>query len=272
VRVHLRLADEPCPVVADPEQLEEVLVNLVLNARDAMPDGGDLTVAVERLHIPSPEAAPVADLSPGEWVVLRVQDTGVGISEEVLPHIFEPFFTTKEVGKGVGLGLAQVYGIVQQHRGVIAVESEVGKGTTFTVFLPAADARAAGPSATSPFVVIWTDSPAVAATLQGWVARLGGQSAVVTAFAELAQRRREFDGERTVLVVDLTSPRVAQEFRQWAGRLRAAFARPVVVIVPDKASEEGEARCLRLTWPATFDGFGRMVERAQQEQVAEASR
>ncbi len=123
-------------VDADPTRIQQVLVNLVLNARDAMPGGGELRVALSSVVTGSGEP-PVADMPAGEWVCLAVSDTGAGIPPDVLPHVFEPFFTTKEPGEGAGLGLAQVYGIVTQHNGHIGVDTEVGEGTTFRVYLPA---------------------------------------------------------------------------------------------------------------------------------------
>jgi PAS domain S-box-containing protein len=126
------------PVKADPGQLEQVVVNLAVNARDAMPAGGILTIATATLVLDEAEAPEHPEISAGEYVLLVVKDTGTGMTEEVKAHVFEPFYTTKEVGKGTGLGLATCYGIVRQNRGHIELVSEVGKGTTFTVYLPRA--------------------------------------------------------------------------------------------------------------------------------------
>jgi two-component system cell cycle sensor histidine kinase/response regulator CckA len=120
-------------VLADPGQIEQVILNLVLNARDAMPEGGKLTLETRDVTF-GPGEHPV--LSPGAYVALIVADTGTGIPEAALPHIFEPFFTTKEQGQGTGLGLSMVEGIVHQSGGATRVESSVGKGTTFTIHLP----------------------------------------------------------------------------------------------------------------------------------------
>jgi signal transduction histidine kinase len=123
-------------VKADPTQLGQVLLNLAVNARDAMPRGGTLTVATANAERDGPSAGGDPDLRPGRYAVLSVADTGCGMSEEVLAHVFEPYFTTKEVGKGAGLGLASVYGIVKQSGGHVEVSSRVGAGTTFRVYLP----------------------------------------------------------------------------------------------------------------------------------------
>jgi PAS domain S-box-containing protein len=140
---------EPCVVVADRAQLEQVLVNLVINARDAMPHGGRLSIEARNVSVGLPGSDPAlrrAELDPGEYVMLAISDTGAGISSEVLPHVFEPFFTTKHLGRGTGLGLATCYGIVQQAGGVILVDTQVGAGTTFTILLPRAIPERAEPS------------------------------------------------------------------------------------------------------------------------------
>jgi PAS domain S-box-containing protein len=131
-------------VRADPSQLEQVLMNLVVNARDAMPEGGRLLLELSELDVASALPLDRDVLPAGRYVVLMVRDTGTGISEAVRPHLFEPFFTTKERGKGTGLGLATVHGIVEQSGGRISVESAVGAGTTFRIYLPRLDEVPAG--------------------------------------------------------------------------------------------------------------------------------
>jgi PAS domain S-box-containing protein len=133
-------ADEPCIVKADAGQIEQVLVNLAINARDAMPNGGVLTISTFRVNIPQDEL-PQADKSmpPAVYAKMTVKDTGTGIDKETISQIFDPFFTTKELGMGSGMGLSTVYGIIEQHRGTIQVESEPGKGTCFTIYLPCVD-------------------------------------------------------------------------------------------------------------------------------------
>jgi nitrogen-specific signal transduction histidine kinase len=137
-------------VDADPARIQQVVTNLALNARDAMPDGGRLHLALERLTVEPDHSPPVPEMEAGDWVVLRVTDTGIGIAREHLPHIFEPFFTTKEPGTGAGLGLAQVHGIVGQHGGHVDLTTNLGRGTSFTIFLPALPVRAPASPGPSP--------------------------------------------------------------------------------------------------------------------------
>ena len=128
------------PVRADASQLEQVIMNLAVNARDAMPGGGRITITTSNASLDPELAREHPDVPPGAWVRLTVSDTGEGMTPEVKAHLFEPFFTTKEVGKGTGLGLATVYGIVHQSGGFITVDSEPGCGARFVIFLPAAAA------------------------------------------------------------------------------------------------------------------------------------
>jgi PAS domain S-box-containing protein len=125
------------PIHADPGMIEQVIINLAANARDAMPRGGELLLRTYAVEIDPDYARSVPEARPGYFVCLSISDTGHGMTPEVRSHIFEPFFTTKEIGKGTGLGLATVYGIVKQHQGWIEVDTEVGQGTTFRVFFPA---------------------------------------------------------------------------------------------------------------------------------------
>lgn len=129
--------DDDTTIDANATQLTQALLNLCLNSRDAMPNGGAIHFEVGKTRFETHAAVPHPDMQPGQWVVVQVRDTGLGISPDVLPHVFEPFFTTKAPTQGTGLGLAQVYGIVQQHGGYIEAESNYGLGTTFTMYFPA---------------------------------------------------------------------------------------------------------------------------------------
>jgi PAS domain S-box-containing protein len=133
-------------LLGDPTQLHQVLLNLCVNGRDAMPKGGMLTISAENLAINTESAKIHIDARPGPHVLLRVQDTGTGMAPEILEQIFDPFFTTKEVGRGTGLGLSTSLALVKSHGGFICVASELGKGTTFEIYLPAQLARSPAPS------------------------------------------------------------------------------------------------------------------------------
>ncbi len=139
------------PIQADLGMMEQVIMNLAVNARDAMPKGGQLTIGIEAATITDDDVQKNSEIRPGQYVCLAVSDTGCGIAPELLPRIFDPFFTTKEIGKGTGLGLATVYGIVKQHHGWVEVQSAAHTGTTFRIFLPASaeNSRPEDPPATS---------------------------------------------------------------------------------------------------------------------------
>jgi signal transduction histidine kinase len=138
IQLRTTLAEDLWPALVDPTQIESVILNLALNARDAMRSGGVLTLETFNTVIDEGPIRPEG-LAPGEYVGLVVKDTGTGIPADVLPHVFEPFFTTKEPGKGSGLGLSQVFGFAKQSGGGVQVETRLGGGTSVKVFLPRAE-------------------------------------------------------------------------------------------------------------------------------------
>ncbi len=139
IEIKLNLSTERLTLMADPGQIDQVLMNLVTNARDAMPQGGTITIATESVAIDRDFFKGRSNAKPGYYARLSVSDTGSGMNEETRKRIFDPFFTTKEVGKGTGLGLSMIYGIIKQHEGYVDLESEEGKGTTFMIYLPLSD-------------------------------------------------------------------------------------------------------------------------------------
>jgi len=213
VGVSLRLSENPGRIRVDPGQLEQVLVNLAVNGRHAMPTGGTLTIETAAVGFDRDSATLPAGAGPGRYVLLTVSDTGSGMTSAVRERIFEPFFTTKE-GKGTGLGLATVHGIVQQHGGHIVVESEEGAGTTFSIYLPAVDGeltRAAAPvdvatSARAETVLVVEDDPHVRAVAVSSL-KQAGYLVLEAATGEAAERlAAEYTGPLHALVCDVVLP------------------------------------------------------------------
>ena len=140
IELNVSLGEALWAVKADPGQIVQVLMNLCVNARDAMRDGGELRIETENVSVDVEGVRERPALVPGDYAALVVSDNGTGMTKEVQTHLFDPFFTTKESGRGTGLGLSTVYGIVKQSGGYIWVESELGRGSTFTIYFPAVDA------------------------------------------------------------------------------------------------------------------------------------
>jgi CheY-like chemotaxis protein len=191
VRLIFDVDPETWPVTVDISELETALVNLVLNARDAMPAGGTITVSARNLKLLQPPG-------PGEFVAISVADVGLGIAPDVLGRIFDPFFTTKPVGKGTGLGLSQVHGFAHQAGGTVMVESELGKGTRFTILLHREDSgQRKSPERPEPHasgtVLLVEDNPEVAAVSSGLLEQLG-YTVRRAGDAETALREVEHDG------------------------------------------------------------------------------
>ncbi|MBL8962227.1 MAG: response regulator [Gemmatimonadetes bacterium] len=226
------LATNVAAVLADPSQLEQVVLNLAVNARDAMPDGGSLVVRTRMADAPDkPLSTPGSDAGP--FVVLEVADTGTGMDEETRLHVFEPFYTTKELG--TGLGLSTVYGIVQQSGGSIAVDSEPGRGTTFSVYLPVASGDVAaqelpsvpsGPGGTETILVVEDDDRVRA--LASRVLTLGGYTVLEASDPEAALALSVDQREIHLLLADLVMPvmrgsELFQRLRQRREQLRVLY-------------------------------------------------
>ena len=215
-------------IKADPGQIEQVIMNLVVNARDAMPKGGRLTVETSDVELDAPYASEHVSVKPGRYVMLAVSDTGVGMSADTVAHIFEPFYTTKESGRGTGLGLSTVYGIVKQSEGYIWVYSETGRGSTFKVYLPRVDEPAealpagkvpATSQSGSETILLVEDQPQVRELAQMVLAGKG-YTVVVAATPEEAERVCELpDRGIHLLLTDVIMPGVSG--RELAKRLTA---------------------------------------------------
>ncbi|MCR4538291.1 ATP-binding protein [Pseudomonas sp. 18.1.10] len=183
IALEMRLADALWTAEADPNQLESALLNLVINARDAMPNGGCLSVETTNRHLDSVFTAAYGTLAPGDYVELSVSDTGCGIPESVMGRVFDPFFTTKPIGQGTGLGLSMIYGFARQSHGHVTIHSVVGKGTTVSLFLPRFVGEVVSPQASNPAllpfanagetVLIVEDDPAVRVLVSAVLKELG---------------------------------------------------------------------------------------------------
>ncbi len=238
VRLETVLAGGLWRTHADPNQLENVILNLAVNARDAMPDGGRLTVETQNAHLDSRYAAAHLGVAPGQYVLIAVTDTGTGMAETVVAKAFDPFFTTKEVGRGTGLGLSQVYGFVKQSGGHVKIYSELGQGTTVKVYLPrhlGVDGEAAGESAPEEVplgepqevVLVVEDEPAVRRFSVEALTELGYRVLEAEGGPE-ALRLLDAHPEVALMFTDVVMPEVngaklAQEARRRRPDLRILF-------------------------------------------------
>ena len=204
-------------VMADPGQLDQIVVNLVVNARDAMPDGGTISIETGNLEFDEPYAIEHFEVTPGPYVMLAVSDTGLGMDRETRAHIYEPFFTTKDVGKGTGLGLATTYGIVRQSGGHIWLYSEPGVGTTFKLYFPRVDATVKvetearqiplGPQ--TGVVMVVEDEPVVRDVTIRMLARAGYEVVVVGDGVEAVAMLEKMTKPIDVLVTDVIMPKMS---------------------------------------------------------------
>jgi two-component system, cell cycle sensor histidine kinase and response regulator CckA len=218
IRIVTRQEGDLGPVKADPGQLEQVLINLVVNARDAMPDGGTLLIETANVHLDETLIARHPALKTGAYAMLSVSDTGFGMDEATRSRVFEPFFTTKEVGKGTGLGLSTVYGIVAQSNGYIWCDSEPGHGTTFKVYLPSAgddEPRVTEPSrgATAPrgaeVLLLVEDEDQVRALARRILERYGYKILEARDGRDALRIAEGYEGRIDVLVTDVVMPELA---------------------------------------------------------------
>jgi PAS domain S-box-containing protein len=215
IQMRLKLAPQPMSIHADSAMLDQVLMNLCINARDAMPNGGQLVIEISGVEFDEFAAAQSTQLGVGSFVCLSVSDSGCGIPADILPKIFEPFFTTKPVGRGTGLGLATVFGIVQQHHGWVNVYSEVNHGTTFRIYLP----RLASNEKTSPSqptfspahrghetILLTEDDPAVRTSVRKALSQLGYRVLEASTGTLALEVWRQNRNEIRLLLTDLVMP------------------------------------------------------------------
>jgi PAS domain S-box-containing protein len=262
----------PCRVRADPGQLEQVLMNLAVNARDAMPQGGRLTIQTEHVDLDETYAEQCAEVRPGPYVLLAVSDTGVGMDRTILARIFEPFFTTKEPGRGTGMGLATVYGVVKQSGGHVRVYSEPGHGTTFKIYVPRLpaerDETLPAPTAAelprgSETILLVEDEEAVRSLAQYLLERAGYKVLTASNGAEALEVRARHSGRVDLLVTDVVMPKMGGQ--QLAAALRALQSDVRVLYVSgyteDALLRDGflEPRTAFLQKPFTLAGLTQKV-------------
>jgi two-component system, cell cycle sensor histidine kinase and response regulator CckA len=203
-------------ILADPTQLDQVLMNLAVNARDAMPNGGKLTIETQNVSLDDEYCKSHAGFKPGDYVMLAVTDTGHGMDEETKSKIFEPFFSTKEVGKGTGLGLAMVYGVMKQNKGFINVYSEIGEGTTFKIYFPALKEKAEKPAtdkiADMPAgteTVLLVEDEGIVRNLAKTVLERQGYTVIVAPDGEKAYLEyTQYAGKIDLLLTDVIMPKM----------------------------------------------------------------
>ncbi|MDE3100278.1 MAG: PAS domain S-box protein [Verrucomicrobiota bacterium] len=239
VSMFIHCAPRPAMVHADLGMIEQILLNLAVNSRDAMPRGGRLVIQTANVQISPEAAAQSPSARAGVFVCLSVSDTGSGIPPDVLPRIFEPFFTTKDVGKGTGLGLATVYGVVEQHHGWINVHSEPGRGTTFRIYLPRSEKEDAieSPIPTMPSVrggnetiLLVEDEPAVRALVRSILTRAGYHVLEAPNGAHALDLWRQHHDRIKLLLTDMIMPggmngrELAQQFAQEKPGLKVIYA------------------------------------------------
>jgi len=225
IELTLSLAAGAGNIKADPGQLEQIVFNLVINARDAMPDGGKLTIETAVTHLDESYARTHLGVQPGDYVLIAVSDTGHGMDAETKRHIFEPFFTTKEQGKGTGLGLATVYGTVKQSGGDIWVYSEPGRGTTFKIYFPRVDESPSSadlaPSAISrqgvETILLVEDEKAVRDLVAEMLKRQGYRVLKAAGPLEALEVSRRYEGTIHMLLTDVIMPQMSG--RQLAAQL-----------------------------------------------------
>jgi two-component system, cell cycle sensor histidine kinase and response regulator CckA len=236
IELSLELSDSGLTVMGDSGQLEQILINLATNARDAMPDGGRITVTTGDAYLDPENDTVSSPVAAGKYAFVEVSDTGIGMPEESLGRIFEPFYTTKAVGKGTGLGLSITYGIVKQHNGTLSVRSAPGEGTTFRVYLPLVRAKVrkrAAPADLPPpgggeTVLIAEDDATVRTFLVGVLQRAGYLVIPAVDGREAVERFREAGGRVDLLVTDVVMPKkngreVAEEIRRLSPRVGVVF-------------------------------------------------
>ncbi|HMD60313.1 MAG TPA: ATP-binding protein [Opitutaceae bacterium] len=251
------------PVMADPTQVHQVLLNLCVNARDAMPTGGVLSLKAENCLLDERSAKKIDGGSAGAWLVLHVEDTGTGIPPDALEHIWEPFFTTKDANKGTGLGLSTVRGIVEHHRGFISLRTQIGRGTTFRVYLPAAEipakqndlgpVRQNAPRGNGELILIVDDEAQIREITAAILSRHGYRVLIASDGSEAVALFAARSSEISVVVTDMSMPNL--DGAVLASILKHLNPMVKILAMSGMSSGAGESKMHRFTSSFLFKPF-----------------
>ena len=272
IRLQLEADAAPCCANIDARQFQQAVVNLVVNARDAMPNGGELTIETGLAELQEADVRRIPESQPGRYVVVHVRDTGIGMDEETCSRVFEPFFTTKEVGKGTGLGLSMVYGFVMQSGGFVECRSRPDEGTQFSLYFPAVMSKPhkTGPKAETTeiptggeTILVVEDQDSVRMFLVVALRNLGYTILEASDGPEALQRADTNEGSIDLLVTDVIMPGISGV--ELANRLRNTISGLAVLYVSGHAGEEllrrgiDESGAKSLTKPFTARQLGERV-------------
>jgi CheY-like chemotaxis protein len=271
IQLVLNLFGEPLPVYVDPSQIELMIMNLAINARDAMPDGGVLTLSTSHEVVSGDDKAS-ADQARVDYVLLQVADTGYGMSDDIKRHIFEPFFTTKEVGKGTGLGLSTVYGIVEQAEGYINVESQPNAGSIFHIFLPRskqtvserAKVQDLPPETGHETILLVEDETGIRTMTRMYLESLGYKVLEASNGREAFQISRQHQGVIDLLLTDIVMPGMRGD--ELVRKIREERPALAVIFISGYPDLQGmDASITVLEKPFTFPDLGRCVRSVLHE-------
>jgi CheY-like chemotaxis protein len=281
IEIDWRLREDAWPAMVDPAQLVTAILNLAVNARDVMPEGGKLTIETSNVRFDDGDVGAGVDVTAGSYVMIAVSDTGPGIPEAIKEKIFEPFFTTKGVGKGTGLGLSMVYGFVKQSGGHIKLYSEDGQGATFKIYLPRADAASAtgaaqaeaAPGGGSECILVVEDDPTVLSSVLVQLANLG-YATITAGNAQEALDLIDSGARFDLLFTDMVMPgplngrRLAEEARRRRPDIKVLFTSGYT---EDASIRHGriEAGVLLLVKPYRKNDLARMIRTALAKDDAE---
>ena len=285
IQTSLTPAREPALVRADRSRIHQVLIHLIFNARDAMPEGGKLAVRISNVELSGKDLPAHSSLEPGKYVQLIVTDTGVGMTPQVQSRLFEPFFTTKEFGKGSGLNLAAIYGIVQQSRGTISVVSKPGAGTTFTILLPQAAEREApatlGRAAEAPpqtgteTILLVEDEESLRTLTQEFLEGQGYKVLVAAEGGDALRAATKYTGRIDLLLTDVMMPgmtgrEIAHQLLQTCAGMRVLY---ISGYIDDVLAREGIANPNEsfLEKPFSFEDLARKIREVLSNDLAQGS-